>query len=341
MKKKHYSHMSREERHVLSAYLEDGLSLRAVARKLGRQPGGLCHEIRENSQDGKRTGYDPAFADLHARFRKWDANRRNPLKSREVMKYVLRKLKADWSPVQIARRICDDHPHDPDMRVSHETVYRFISSEEGKELNIVKHLRHGKYRKPKKNRLIPLHPKKQAIPNRVSIDERPSIVQKKKRFGDWESDSMIGRLTRGEALTVQKERKSQYVRLKKVKDKSAAETSRAIFENLKPFPASLRRTMTFDNGRENTEHERLRISLGLATYFCDPYSSWQKGSVENVIGLIRQYIPKGTRLEDYSDEQIQTIEDKLNDRPRECLGFRTPREVLSKHLKKLGVQLPA
>ncbi len=341
MKQKLYTHMSREERHVLSAYLKDGLSLRAVARKLSRQPGGLCHEIQENSRDGTRTSYDPAFADLHARFRKWDANRRNPLKSREVMKYVLKKLKKDWSPVQIAERMKEDHPHDPDMRVSHETVYQFINSEEGKALSAVKHLRRGKYRKTKRKRLIPLHPKKQAIPNRVSIDERPSIVQKKKRFGDWESDSMIGRLTRGEILAVQKERKSQYVRLKKVKDKSAAETSRAILENLKPFPASLRRTMTFDNGRENTEHEQLRIFLGLETYFCDPYSSWQKGSVENVIGLIRQYIPKGTRLENYSDEQIQAIEDSLNDRPRECLGFKTPREVLFKHLKKLGVQLPA
>ena len=340
MKQKHYTHMSREERHVFSAYLQDGLSLRAVALKLGRQPGGLCREIKENSRDGNRTGYDPAFADLHARFRKWDANRRNPLKSREVMEYVLEKLRKDWSPVQIAGRIQEDHPGSPDMRVSHETVYRFINSEEGRELNVVSHLRHGKYRKFKKKRPIPLHPKKQAIPNRISIDERPSIVQKKKRFGDWEGDSMIGRLTRGEILTVQKERKSQYIRLKKVKDKSAAETSRAICENLTSFPASLRRTMTFDNGRENTEHGQLSIALGLEIYFCDPYSSWQKGSVENIIGLIRQYIPKGERLENYSDGQIQAIEDRLNDRPRKCLGFRTPREVLSKHLKRLGVQLP-
>lgn len=341
MIKTRYHHLTREERHVLSAYLKDNLSLRAIGLKLSRAAGGLCREIGENSRDGTRRSYDPDYADLHARFRKWDANRRNPLKSREIMEYVLKGLSKDWSPVQIAKRIQEDHPEDPAYRISHETIYQFVSSDEGKELSLGKHLRYGKYRKPKGKRFSSLRGARQPISNRVSIDERPSIVKRKGRFGDWESDSMIGRLTRGAILAVQKERKSQYVRLKKVKDKSAAETGRAIFENLELFPTSLRRTMTFDNGPENAEHEKLKASLGLETYFCDPYCSWQKGSVENVIGLIRQYIPKGSRLEDYSDEQIQEIQNRLNNRPRECLGFKTPNEVLSKHLKKLGVQLPA
>lgn len=341
MKKKKYGHLTRQERHVFSAYLRDGLSLRAAALKISRAAGGLCVEIQENSRDGTRAGYDPDFAHASAQFRKWDANRRNPLKSAEVMRYVLESLAKEWSPVQISERIKDDFPGNSCMRVSHETVYQFINSDEGKVLGLTKSLRHGKPRRHKKKRVRPIDPKKQVIPNRVSIDERPSIVQKKKRYGDWESDSMIGRITRGEVLSIQKERKSQTVRLRKMKDKSAAETAKAIQKNLGGFPRFLRRTMTFDNGRENTEHGKLKETLGLDTYFCDPYSSWQKGSVENVIGLIRQYIPKGSRLEDYTDRQIREIQDKLNNRPRKCLGFKTPNEVLSKYLKKLGVQLPA
>jgi IS30 family transposase len=341
MGKKKYCHLATEERHVLSAYLKDGMSLRSIGLKVGRSAGGLCGEIRENSRDGTRQGYEPDFAHMSAQFRKWDANRRNPMKSAEVMRYVLDGLNKEWSPVQISGRIKEDHPKDSRMRISHETVYQFINSDEGKGLGLIVSLRRGKPRRHKKRRDKPIDPKIQCIPNRISIDDRPKAVAVKSRYGDWESDSMIGKLTRGEVLSVQKERKSQVVRLRKVGNKSSDETTKAIIGNLTGFPQSFRRTMTFDNGRENTKHEQLRNALGLDTYFCDPYSSWQKGSVENVIGLIRQYIPKGTRLEEYSDEQIMEIQEKLNNRPRKCLGFKTPNEVLSKHLKKLGVQLPA
>jgi IS30 family transposase len=341
MKKRKFGHLSREERFILSSYLKDGLSLRDVARKLERSAGGLSTEIAQNGRDGTREGYDPGFADMSARFRKWDANRRNPMKCREVMRYVLGKLtEEEWSPVQIAERIGKDYPKDPRMRISHETVYQFINSDEGKELGLGKRLRHGRYRKPHKKKHMPSNPKKQAIPNRISIHDRPGIVSRKGRYGDWEADTMIGRLKKGQALAVQKERRSQSVRLKRVRDKSAGETGRAIQNSLRPFPVSMRRTMTFDNGTENSGHKKLH-SLGIETYFCDPYASWQKGSVENIIGLIRQYIPKGIRLEDVTDKELRRIEDKLNNRPRKCLGWKTPNEVLSNHLKRLGVQIPA
>ena len=184
-----------------------------------------------------------------------------------------------------------------------------------------------------------MDPKKQAIPNRISIHERPTIVERRGRYGDWESDLMEGNKNSKVVLSVQKELRSQHVFLKKLKDKSSGETKRDISRKLKPLPQSLRRTMTFDNGRENAQHIKLVRHLGIKTYFCDPYSSWQKGSVENVIGLIRQYIPKGTDLSTVSEKQIQEIQDKLNNRPRKCLGYKTPHQVLSKHLKSLGVQL--
>lgn len=339
MKKKDYKHLTSEDRHVFAAYLSEGLSLRKIEKKMFRMASGLCREIKEYSKDGTRQGYDPYFAHLKAQFRKWDSNRRKPLKSKEVMTYVLEKLHLQWSPKQIEQVIKLDYPHDPRMRLCHETIYQFINSEEGKELGFIKHLRQGKARKPRKKYYSPKDPSKQTIPERISIHDRPSIVNKKIRYGDWESDLMEGARKNKAVLCVQKERKSQYIYLKKLKDKSARENIKAILYNLRRLPKPLRRTITFDNGRENVLHMKLVNNLDIKTYFCDPYASWQKGSVENVIGLIRQYLPKGTDLSKVTDEEINRIQDKLNHRPRACLDYKTPHQVLSKHLKKLGVQL--
>lgn len=341
MKKKKYNHLTREDRYVFYAYLKEDLSLRGIEERMGRKASGLCREIKEYSKDGTRTGYEPDFAHLKSQFRKWDANRRKPLKSREVMECVLEGLEKEWSPEQISKAMKLEHLDNPMMRISYETIYQFINSEEGKELGLVASLRRGKFRKKKKKGVSPVDPKKQAIPGRISIHERPSIVRRKGRFGDWESDLMEGSRKSREVLSVQKELKSQRVYLKKLRDKSSKETKRDISRKLKPLPRSLRRTITFDNGRENAQHMKLAKTLGIKTYFCDPYSSWQKGSVENIIGLIRQYIPKGTDLSTVSDERIQEIQDKLNNRPRKCLGYKTPNQVLSNHLKTLGVQLRA
>lgn len=335
--KKKYSHLTRQDRHVFYAYLKESLSFREIEKRMKRNAGGLCMEIKQHSKNGTREGYLPDFAHLKSQFRKWDANRRKPLKSREVMEYVLEKLADKWSPDQISKTIKLDYPNNSEMRISHETVYQFINSEEGKELGIVGNLRRGKFRKKKKKASGPIDPKKQAIPDRISIHERPSIVSKKHRFGDWESDLMEGNRKSKVVLSVQKELKSQNVLLAKLKDKSSDETRRDIIRKFKSLPKSLRRTITFDNGRENAQHMKLRKSLGVETYFCDPYSSWQKGSVENIIGLIRQYIPKGTDLSTISNKRIQEIQDKLNNRPRKCLGYKTPHQVLSKYLKNLSV----
>ena len=334
---KKYKHLNREERHVFYAYLKEDLSFREIEKRMKRNAGGLCMEVKQHSKDGTREGYSPDFAHLKSQFNKWDANRRKPLKNREVMKYVMEKLELQWSPDQISKTIKLDYPDNPEMCISYETIYQFINSEEGKELGLIKHLRRGKIRKKKKKRSIPIDPKKQAIPDRISIHERPTIVSKRIRFGDWESDLMEGNRSSKVVLSVQKELKSQNVLLAKLKDKSSDETKRDIIRKFRSLPKSLKRTITFDNGRENTQHMKLKKSLGIETYFCDPYCSWQKGSVENVIGLIRQYIPKGIDLRTISDRRIKEIQDRLNNRPRKCLGYKTPNQVLSKHLKNLSV----
>lgn len=334
-----YKHLTYEERHTFAAYLKDGLSYREITRRLGRSPNTWSLEVLENG--GSREAYSPPLAQLSASLRKWKANSRNPAKDPRVLNFVLEKLRKRFSPEQIAKDIVTQFPRDESMRVSYETIYAFINSEEGKEMNLHKYLRHKRLRKLRKTGMRALPLKKVKIPHRISIHERPKTVAAKSRYGDWESDLMEGSRKTKACLSVQKERRSQYLILVKIREKSARENVRAITGSLGLFPSRLRRTITYDNGSENVTHARVNRILKTNSYFCDAYASWQKGSVENGIGLVRDYLPKRTDLTQVSDAELKRIQDELNDRPRKCLGWKTPRQVLSNHLKTLGVLLPA
>lgn len=334
-----YEHLTREERFLMGAYLGDGLSLRAIARKLKRSVGCMSHEIKTNSLDGTRERYIAEYADTVAHFRKWDANAHNPMKTPAVRKYVIEKLKLDWSPEQIAGRIIFDFPKDKSMRISHETIYQYANSREGKELDLIKHLRRGIPRRQRRYRMKGTSANIR-IPNRVSIQKRPGVVAARKRFGDWEADTMKGKMT-GSALNVIGERRSRFALLRKMPDLTASATRKALITKLHPLPKTVRRTITFDNGTENAEHQIMAKKLGLDVFFCDSYASWQKGFVENLIGLVRQYLPKGVSLNSLKPRKLKAIQDRLNNRPRKSLHYRTPHEVFSNHLKSLGVQLPA
>jgi transposase, IS30 family len=333
-----YKHITYAERYTLAAYLRDGLSLREISRRLGRSPNTWSYEV---VLGGGRNSYDPKRAQLGASIRKWEANSTNPAKDPRVWSYVLEKLNIRWSPEQISKTIKEKYPEDEVMRISHETIYAFINSEEGKAMNLHKQLRHKRLRKLRKIGMKALPLKKAKIPDRVSIHERPGIVNEKKRFGDWESDLMEGTRRTKECLSVQKERLSQYIILVRVRDKSSAENVRAITGALNVFPEELRLTVTYDNGSENVDHVLVNTILRMRSYFCDAYAAWQKGGVENGIGLVRDYLPKGTDLQTVSDAELKRIQDEINGRPRKCLGWKTPREVLSNYLKTLGVLLPA
>lgn len=333
-----HKQISYAERYALDVCLRDGLSYREIAEKLGRSPNSWNYEVTMNG--GSREAYSPHLAQLSASLRKWEANSRNPAKDRRVWVFVLEKLRKRFSPEQISNDIVTLFPHDKKMRISHETVYAFINSEEGKEMGLVKLLRHKRLRKLRKTGMRALEPKKVRIPNRVSIHDRPDIVAEKERFGDWESDLMEGKRFTGDCLCVMKERLSQYMIIMRISAKTSGENVRAIIRGLKGFPGEMRFTITYDNGSENTEHEKINRILKTKSYFCDAYASWQKGSVENGIGLIRDYLPKRTDLTQVSDAELRRIQDELNDRPRKCLGWKTPRQVLSNHLKTLGVLIP-
>ena len=327
------------ERYALSVLLKEGLSYRGIALRLGRSPNTWDNEVLVNG--GIREAYRPQLAQISASLRKWEANSRNPAKDPGVWDFVLEKLKKRWSPEQISKVMKEKYPEDEVMRISYETIYAFINSEEGRTMNLHKQLRRKRLRKKRKIGMRALPLKKAKIPNRVSIHERPVIVNERKRFGDWESDLMEGARKTKECLSVQKERLSQYIILVRSRDKSSAENVRAITGALSAFPEEIRLTLTYDNGSENVDHERVNTILKMRSYFCDAYAAWQKGSVENSIGLVRDYLPKGTDLRTITDAELKRIQDELNDRPRKCLGWKTPRQVLSDYLNTLGVLIPA
>src|SRR3989338_3280710 len=324
-----YTHFSQEERCVLAAYLREGLSLRSIGKKLRRSVGGISTEINRSSPDGSRERYDPYAAHLGSRMKKWDANRRNPMKDEELQTHVHTQLKEGWSPEVIAGRLKDERG---EAVVSHETIYQWAYKE-----GLVTHLPRGKPRRHRKRWRLKASRGTQGLGVVPRIAERPIAVSSRRRFGDWEGDSMLGRRKKGAIVSVQQERKSRYVLFTKCRDKSSAQTRRAILRRLTTVQAPLRRTLTLDRGTENAE----RQSFGLSVFFCDAYASWQKGSVENVIGLLRRYLPKGLDLSTVTPKQLRVLQDKLNNRPRKCLGFKTPSEVLSSHCHRLGVQLPA
>lgn len=326
------------ERYALSVCLKDGLSYREISGKLGRSPNSWNYEVIHNG--GSRKAYSPHLAQLSSSLRKWEANSKNPAKDRRVWDFVMEKLKKRFSPEQISNDLITQFPNDKTMRISYETIYALINSEEGKEMKLVKFLRHKRLRKLRKVGMRAMAPKKVKIPNRVSIHERPEIVTNKERFGDWESDLMEGKRFTGDCLCILKERLSQYMIIIRISAKTSKENVRAILQGLASFSEEMRLTITYDNGSENVEHEKINNILGTKSYFCDAYASWQKGSVENSIGLIRDYLPKRTDLTQVSDTELKRIQSELNDRPRKCLGWKTPRQVLSKHLKNLGVLIP-
>jgi len=320
----HHSKLSSEERSVLAALLREGLSLRTIANRLDRSVSTVSSEI---ARYGKRETYDPHIAQFQTRLRRWEANRRNPLKSEKLRDYTRKKLQEGWSPEIIAGRL---KRSEGKTVVCHETIYRWTYQE-----GLTALLPKGTPRRQRRRFRLRKSLGTQGLGNVTGIEKRPLGANNRTHFGHWEGDTMVGGRESGPAVCVQAERKSRYLLLKKLRRKTANAMQRAVTKQLTSFPLSLRRSITLDRGTENAKHRM----FGLPVYFCDPYSSWQKGSVEQIIGLMRRYIPKGTDLQTVTSKQLQIVQDRLNNRPRKILGFQTPHEVFSTHCKTVGVRI--
>lgn len=327
---KRYNHLSLEERDKITIMKSEGKAIREIARVIGRDKGTISRELQRNSSSEYKL-YLSHRAQGRADQRKQEACERPRLKNSQILRYVHSKLEEGWSPEQISGRIQTEHPG---LSISYEAIYQYIyDSKTSDRKELIGCLRRA-HRK-RKSKGIGRKTKKTKIPNRIPIEVRPASVETRQQFGHWEGDSLVSRKSTV-SLNSLVERKSRLLILTKLKRKSADETCNAVVKRLNDFPQSGRRTLTMDNGSENAGHQNITSAIGIKCYFAQPYASWQRGTNENTNGLIRWYLPKGTDFSKISDELIAQIESLINNRPRKCLGFKTPLEVASSFVALQG-----
>jgi IS30 family transposase len=309
------------EREEISRGLSAGLSIREMARRLGRAASTVSREIRRN---GGKQAYRAAQADELAWRRARRPQRCLLARRARLKKWVAEHLQRNWSPRQIAVGLQRSFPHDGSMRVSHETIYRslFIQARNVLKKQLLKHLRRGRFmRRPR------THPGVQpTIVEGISIRQRPAEVEDRAVPGHWEGDLLMGTLSSQIATLV--ERHSRYVMLVKVPSKDTVVVTKALAKKIQQLPAELRRSLTWDRGTEMAAHKDFTVATDVQVYFCDPHSPWQRGSNENTNGLLRQYFPKGEDLSRVTQARLNYVARELNERPRETLNWRTPLEAL-------------
>jgi IS30 family transposase len=317
--------LSAAEREEISRGLLVGMSLRRIATGLGRSPSTVSREVAAN---GGRRRYRAHLAEDRA-FQCGRRPRRTKLaRNPRLRRAVERLLVERWSPQQIAWQLRQDHPDEPEMWVSHETIYQslFVQGRGALRAELTRCLRTGRARRRPAGRARPSG----VLANMVLLSERPAEVDDRAVPGHWEGDLIIGKATRS-AIGTLVERQTRYVMLVALPDGRTAEAVRAaLAERILTLPAELRRSLTWDRGKEMAEHVRFTVETGVQVYFCDPHSPWQRGSNENTNGLLRQYFPKGTDLSVHDQAYLDAVARQLNGRPRQTLGWMKPSEALAK-----------
>lgn len=317
-----YRHLTQDERYQIQGLHRAGQTRRAIARELGRSPSTISRELRRNA-DGDR-------------YSAWTAQRRSKERRRasareridpETWAAIEAKLRDDWSPEQICGRFRRKRL----PVASHERIYQHVLADKHQGGSLWRHLRCGKRRRKRYGAA-----RRRRFHDRRPISQRPKTVEGRHRVGHWEGDTMRFSGSRAVLVTVN-ERKSMYTRIARADRPTARKVTRGLLACLAPAGGCVQ-TLTLDNGSEFAEHDLVELALGIETYFADPYSAWQRGSNENMNGLIRQYLPRGTKLHQLIEAEIEAIEEKLNSRPRKKLGYRTPREVLLPALKRVALR---
>lgn len=319
-----HSKITPKERDQIASLVANGSSVRSIARELDRSPSSISRELKRNGREG---AYSAILAQKKSEQRNKASRRLNPLKDQKIYAYVLDKLRCGWSPEQIAGRLKKERG---EQVICHETIYRYIyDTTDGRHRRLFEYLPR---RQPKRKEWHGRNMWRKGISNRVSIHDRPEVVNQKKQFGHWEFDTVEGKAHKAGLVTAL-ERVSRFYRVELVPNIDSEYGVRAQLHILKSFPAFARKTATFDNGKENYNHEKLHQQLGVQTYFCDPNSAWQKGSNENHNGVLRRYIPKKTDLTEVTQFELDEITEEINNRPRKCLNYAKPKEVFELYLR--------
>jgi IS30 family transposase len=323
--------LSLDERVEIRLGLERSESLRSIAHRIERNVSTVSREVRAN---GGTCDYRPLAAQRRAFQRARRPKMTKLAASPDLRKRVISDLMRLRSPQQIAATLRAQFPDDESMRISHETIYKSIYVQGRGELRreLARCLRTGRARRVPRGRID----NRGRLKDMVMISERPAEVEDRAVPGHWEGDLVLGKDGKS-AIGTLVERSSRYVMLFALpKGRGAEEVRLAMTRVIQTLPTSLRRTLTWDQGREMAEHRRFSVDTGVQVYFCDPHSPWQRGSNENTNGLLRQYFPKGISLRRFTEDDLMAAADSLNERPRETLGWKTPAEVLSEFVAPTG-----
>ncbi len=324
----HFKQLNDWERTRIMVMRAEDRSVRAIARTLRRSPSTIGRELRRN---GHKDSYSAACAAMRARQRKHIRPRRMWRNAR-LQRYVAGRLKQGWSPQAIAGRLASMSGENSDGRLSHETIYASIYALPRAALRtaLIKALRQShKTRKPRARG----KDRRGQIPDLRPISERPQEVQDRLIPGHWEGDLIKGKGNKSAVGTLV-ERTSRYVILVQLDNATSPVVTGGFVREMTPVPEHLRRTLTYDRGREMTNHKTVSATLKLDVYFADPHAPWQRGSNEHINGILRRWLPKGTDLAPYTQADLNEIAARINNTPRKILGFQTPKQVFSKLAKK-------
>lgn len=319
-----YTQLTREQRYQIYALMKTEQTQTQIATVVGVHKATISRELRRNRS---LRGYRPQQAHRLAHARQ--ATKRRPRVAPTAWQQVETLLRQAWSPEQISGRLRGEHG----TTISHEWIYQYIYQEKQAGGDLYRSLRCQKARRKRYG----TYSRRGRIANQVSIDKRPAVVNARQRIGDWEGDTVIGKGHRG-ALVTLVERQSKYTVLQAVQHKTAAAVRTAVAQGLRPYKAQVQ-TITYDNGREFSDHIGMAQDLDARIYFAHPYASWERGVNENTNGLLRQYFPKDQDLTLVDDHQVAEVMDTLNHRPRKTLGYRTPHEVFFDATTSLTVAL--
>ena len=331
--KRKYRRLSTAEREEISRALAQGRSLPAIAALVGRQTSTILREIGRNS--GK-TGYRAFSASQRANASAASRKRgkRRLVKHEALREYVIVKLTARWSPEQIAVRLETAYPHDTDMHISHEAIYQYIYVLPRGELKktLINALRQARTYRRKKRKRPEGEEARGKIADMLSIEERPAEVADRTVPGHWEGDLLLGK-HKHSALGTLVERTTRTTLLVPVQAKDAESVREAYARALRRFPHAFTKSLTYDQGKEMSEHKQFTRDTGIIVYFAHPGSPWERGTNENTNGLIRQFFPKGTEFDKVPVREVRRVERLLNGRPRRVLEYRTPEEALQELLR--------
>jgi IS30 family transposase len=311
-----------QERQLIELWLENRKSIRAIAQQICRSPSSISDEIKRN---GDHNGYRAISAQRKNKKRISKSRSKNSLKKDWIIDYIITKLRYGWSPEQIAGRLKRKHGK---TIVCHETIYRYIYAHPEKQLKQYL-VRNHKRRKRKSSNWLP----NRGISNKVSIHDRPEEIEGKNTFGHWELDTVEGKGHSG-GITTALERKTRYYDAQKINNIDSEDGIWSQKKILTKYPKQAVKSATLDNGKENFNHTRLN-QIGIKTYFCDPYCSWQKGSNENHNGILRRYIPKKTDFSSFTQLELDAIVYEINNRPRKCLNYETSSEAFNRELQSI------